>query len=314
MAVEARTPTATPHLPGRSKGVRAPGEPPAVVEAAGPPGTRPAESTPRDPFHGLETVAQALHRLQAERAARQEPRDQYRALQTRLHTLRREREQLDRPWSPYQTTPLDGWAIAHNNAQADINTNTARLAHTPLGHRRSVRRLLEQAHERLETAEAGWQGVYDQEAGRLDPLVRQAEHALEQAVVPEPAGERDHQLDKAIDWLRWETSVGNQDRPTLESLHQRRDQLVAGRELTPTGQAIVDAVDGELEVRGVKHATAFVAQQSRQLNDKSSEITALTWDFEERSFGQRERVTARLRRMSRDRRSALDDRTYSGLS
>ena len=234
-----------------------------VVAAAGTPDARPRQPTPTHPFHGLETVAQALHRLEAERAARTEPREQYQALQTRLHTLQREREQLDKQWSPYQTTPLDGWAIARNNAHADINTYTARLAHTSLGHRRPVRRLLDQAHERLDTAETGWQAVYDQEARRLDPLIRQAERALEQAAVPEPVGERDQQLEKAIGWLQWETSIGNHNRPTLESLHERREQLAAGREDASSRQAIVDAVDSELEVRSGQHEATLVAQRSR---------------------------------------------------
>lgn len=264
VAVEAPAPTAIPQSPNERSGVGTPEEPPAVAAAAGPPDARPAEPTPRDPFHGLETVAHALHRLETERAARAEPREEYRALQTRLHTLRREREQLDKSWSPYQTTPVDGWAIARHNAHADINQLTAQLAHTPLGHRRSVRRLLEQAQERLETAETGWQGVYQQEAGRLDPLIRQAEHALERAAVPEPVGERDRQIDKAIGWLQWETSVDNQDRPTLESLHELRERLVEGRELTPRQWAVVAAVDGELEVRGAQYETTLTAQQTRQ--------------------------------------------------
>lgn len=238
-----------------------------VAATAGPPDARHPEPTPTNPFHGLETVAQALHRLEDERAARNEPREQYRALQTQLHTLRREREQLDKPWSPYEHSPLDRVRSLRHNAGVDVSQLTARLQHSLWRDRRHVRHLLSDATARLDAAEVAFRETYQHEAGRLDPLIAAATDQLEQTPRPEPVGVRDRELEETIGWFRWEISVGNGDRPTLDALHQRRDGLdraASGRRLSWGEQAVHQAVGDELDGRGVQYQQAVDSQRRQQ--------------------------------------------------
>ncbi len=178
-----------------------------------------------DPFRGLETVGEALTRVLAEHAERQAPRDQYDRLRSELAQYRHERELLDKPWNVHRRSPLDDAHRVLNNAHADVNMLAARYQNAPWRQRRAVGRDLERAQERLEAAKTGWEEQYQHHTQRLDQTIDTARDRLEQQLPPEPGGPRDHQLEKAIRWLRWEISVGNNERPTLEALEERKDDL-----------------------------------------------------------------------------------------
>lgn len=267
--VEARTPT--PPDPARRR--VEPGRDASIVGATDAPGRAHPERT-ADPFHGLETVAEALQRLEAERDARQAPRNHHQELRTRLHYLERERAQLDNPWNAYERSPLDAWATARHNAQADVSIYTARLQHTSLGHRRPVRRLLEQAHQRLEQAETGWQVAYKAEVERLDPLIHDARAALERAAVPEPEGPRDRELDHTIADLQWETSIGNGERPTLDGLHARWRELLNSGELVADTQSVLFLIGAELEDRAalIEPSTQARLRSARSERDQGMDL------------------------------------------
>ena len=223
------------------------------------------------PFEGLETVSQALTRLQTERAARHAPRHAYQTLQRELADLQTERARLDRPWQPYERSPLDQVDIARHNARVTVNDLTARLEHAPWRDRRHVRRLLADATSRHEQAEAVYRERYQHEVGRLQPLIAAATARLDQAHPPEPVGARDEQLAQGIGWLRWEVSIGNRDRPTLHALHQRADdldQVVTGRPLTPNEQAIHHTIGHELDRRQGQREHVLQAQQQREVVER----------------------------------------------
>jgi hypothetical protein len=156
-----------------------------------------------------------------------------------------------------------------HNAGVEVSQLTNRLEHAHWRDRRHVRRLLADATQRLEQAEVAYQTAYHHEIGRLEPLIEAAKSRLEHPPRPEPVGPRDAQLDKNIGWLQWEDSVGNGERPTLEALHDRRDQLEQAatrrRPLTPGEQAVHRAIVGELDGRDVQYQTAVEAQQQAVL-------------------------------------------------
>ena len=233
-------------------------------------GDRPVEKPEPErtgPFEGLETVAQAYERLRAEQTARQAPRDEYQQLRNQLAGMQHERERLDKSWSPYEHGPLDREYIVRSNAQTDVSQLTTRLQWAHWRDRRSVRRQLDQATIRLDLAETVFQERYRQEADRLDPLIAGVRARLERAARPEPVGERDRQIDRQLAWLRWETTVGNRDRPSLGALHVRRDRLdrdVGGDigRLTLTQQAIRQAITVEIDRRQVQYQRTVEAERA----------------------------------------------------
>ncbi len=225
----------------------------------------PPDLVPSDPFAGLETVGEALERVLAEQAERNAPRERYGRLQGELAQARYEREQLDKPRGPYVRTPLDEAHRAVNNAHADVNMLTTRYQHTSWRQRRSVGRDLEHARERLETAKAGLEEQYQHHAERLDKLIDTTMDRLERHPRPEPVGPRDRELERSVGWLRWEVSVGNNDRPTVEALEERKvgfDRLSGRGHLTHGERAVYRAVAGELGDRDLQHREAVAASEA----------------------------------------------------
>lgn len=249
-----RTPTTTVGIPDAGE--------PAVLVAGRTPDT--PDLNGADPFRGLETVGQALKRVLAEQAERQAPRDQYDRLRSELAQYRRERELLDKR-DVYRRSPLDDAHRVLNNAHADVNMLTARYEHAPWRQRRAVGRDLERAQERLEAARAGWEEQYQHHTQRLDQSIDTTQARLEQQPRPVPVEPRDRELEQAVGWLRWEVSVGNSDRPTLEALEERKVSLESvgdTRQLTPGERAVYQDISGELDNRDVQHQQAIAAQDA----------------------------------------------------
>ena len=251
-----RTPATTIGIPDDT-------DQPAVLIAGRTPDTPDLDGT--DPFAGLETVGEALERVLAEQAERNAPRERFSRLQGELAQARYDREQLDKPRGLYVRTPLDEAHRAVNNAHADISMLTTRYQHTGWRQRRAVGRDLEHARERLETAKARLEEQYEHHVQRLDQTIDTVTTRLEQLPQPEPVGPRDRQLEQAVGWFRWETSVGNNDRPTLEALEEHKAVLdrVGDRRRLASGEWVVhQVVTIELDDRGLQHRQAVVARES----------------------------------------------------
>lgn len=78
-------------------------------------------------------------------------------------------------------------------------------------------------------------------------------------------------LEQAAGWLRWEITVGNSDRPTLEALDERKTSLEQASDmsrLTPGGRAVYQAVTMELDDRQAQYRQAIEARDAVRARER----------------------------------------------
>lgn len=212
-----------------------------------PPASSPADD---DPFAGLETVADALHRLRTECETADHDREAYRAAQNEVWALRSQRAVLYGAPEDYEPSALSHAWLALTGARRNAHEVGEVVAKASWWRRRRLRRQHDAARHSERQAHDAYIAERNRQQWRLDSRITYAEQRLAGQPAPDPAGGRDNALVDAIGWLEWEVTIGNSDQPTIEALNERCRQLNDD----PTGWAAVDhathhALTRELQLR-----------------------------------------------------------------